>query len=85
VAPIICEHTPVTDDMVRSAERLLWQRGVVHNGDVISIVAGTRTASGSTNFLRLHVVGSMDFSLDGTGDRRRTPRTPKAAVEKKRG
>jgi hypothetical protein len=54
VAPIICEHTPVTDDMVRSAERLLWQRGVVHNGDVISIVAGTRTASGSTNFLRLH-------------------------------
>jgi pyruvate kinase len=85
VAPIICEHTPVTDDMVRSAERLLWQRGVVHNGDVISIVAGTRTASGSTNFLRLHVVGSMDFALDGTGDRRRAPRTPKAAVEKKRG
>src|SRR5947209_4329116 len=85
VTSMICDHTPVTDDMVRGAERLLWQRGVVHNGDVIGIVAGTRTSSGSTNFLRLHVVGSMDFAMDGTGDRRRAPRTAKAAMEKKRG
>ncbi len=86
VTPIQCDHTPATEDMVRGAERLLWQRGVVHNGDVIGIVAGTRTASGSTNFLRLHVVGSMDFALDGTGDRRRTPRaaTAKAGVEKRK-
>ena len=87
VTPVICEHTPATDDMVRGAERLLWQRGVVHNGDVIGIVAGTRTASGSTNFMRLHVVGSMDFALDGTGERRRTPRTTaaaKAAVAERR-
>ena len=70
VTPVICDHTPVTDDMVRGAERLLWQRGVVHNGDVIGIVAGTRTSSGSTNFLRLHVVGSMDFAMDGVGERR---------------
>ncbi|HVH86178.1 MAG TPA: pyruvate kinase [Terriglobales bacterium] len=86
VTPIMCDHTPVTDDMVRGAERLLWQRGVVHNGDVIGIVAGTRTASGSTNFLRLHVVGSMDFALDGTGDRRRTPRSSgaKAIAERRR-
>ncbi|HEU5231684.1 MAG TPA: pyruvate kinase [Terriglobales bacterium] len=86
VTPIQCDHTPATEDMVRGAERLLWQRGIVHNGDVIGIVAGTRTASGSTNFLRLHVVGSMDFALDGTGDRRRTPRasTAKAGAEKRR-
>ena len=87
VTPIICDHTPATDDMVRGAERLLWQRGVVHNGDVIGIVAGTRTSTGSTNFLRLHVVGSMDFELDGTGDRRRTPRAAapaKATTAEKR-
>jgi pyruvate kinase len=86
VTPIICDHTPATDDMVRGAERLLWQRGVVHNGDVIGIVAGTRTASGSTNFLRLHVVGSMDFAVDGAGERRKTPRVAaaKALAEKKR-
>jgi len=86
VTPMMCEHTPASEDMVRGAERLLWHRGVVHNGDVIGIVAGTRTASGSTNFIRLHVVGSMDFALDGMGDRRRTPRAvSKAGTEKKRG
>ncbi|PYY18778.1 MAG: pyruvate kinase [Acidobacteria bacterium] len=86
VTPIICDHTPVTDDMVRGAERLLWQRGVVHNGDVIGIVAGTRTASGSTNFLRLHVVGSMDFAMDGTGkERRKASRTSKPVPERRKG
>ena len=86
VTPIQCDHTPATEDMVRGAERLLWQRGVVHNGDVIGIVAGTRTASGSTNFLRLHVIGSMDFALDGAGERRRTPRTAtaKAGAERRK-
>jgi len=86
VTPIICDHTPATDDMVRGAERLLWQRGVVHNGDVIGIVAGTRTSTGSTNFLRLHVVGSLDFEVDGVGERRRAPRaqTTKVVAEKRR-
>jgi pyruvate kinase len=87
VTPIICDHTPATDDMVRGAERHLWQRGVVHNGDVIGIVAGTRTLSGSTNFMRLHVVGSMDFALDGAGgsvgEQRRVPRAAAAKVRRK--
>jgi len=29
----------------------------VHARQIIGIVAGTRTKSGSTNFLRLHVLG----------------------------
>jgi len=36
---------------------LLEQYGYVRNREVIAIVAGTRTKSGSTNFLRLHVLG----------------------------
>ena len=39
------------------AENLLEQGGLVRNREVIAIVAGTRTKSGSTNFLRLHVMG----------------------------
>ena len=39
------------------AESLLEQHGYVRNREVIAIVAGTRTKSGSTNFLRLHVLG----------------------------
>lgn len=86
VTPVSCEHTPATDDMVRGAERLLWQRGTVHNGDVIGIVAGTRTSSGSTNFMRLHVVGSMDFELDGAGERRRAAKgaAPKTVGERRK-
>ena len=36
---------------------LLEQEGYVRPREVIAIVAGTRTKSGSTNFLRLHVMG----------------------------
>ncbi len=36
---------------------MLEQNGYVNNREVIAIVAGTRTKSGSTNFLRLHVLG----------------------------
>jgi pyruvate kinase len=39
------------------AESLLEQSGYVKPREVIAIVAGTRTKSGSTNFLRLHIMG----------------------------
>jgi pyruvate kinase len=42
---------------VECAEALLEQGGYVRPREVIAIVAGTRTKSGSTNFLRLHVMG----------------------------
>jgi pyruvate kinase len=43
--------------MVECAERLLEEGGYVRAKEVIAIVAGTRTKSGSTNFLRLHSMG----------------------------
>src|SRR5947208_263085 len=64
VQPILCAHTPSVDDMVTGAERELVRRGYVEVNDVIGIVAGTRSSSGSTNFMRLHTIGG---SLDGTG------------------
>ena len=36
---------------------MLEEGGYVKPREVIAIVAGTRTKSGSTNFLRLHVMG----------------------------
>jgi pyruvate kinase len=60
VKPIICKHTPSVEDMVVGAERELTKRNLVQVDDVIGIVAGTRTTSGSTNFMRLHVIGSGD-------------------------
>ena len=45
-----------SEEMVQGAERQLLQLGKVAPGDVIGVVAGTQQTSGSTNFIRLHVV-----------------------------
>lgn len=55
--PIRCTKVNTTEAMVDLAERLLEKGGYVRPREVIAIVAGTRTKSGSTNFMRLHVMG----------------------------
>jgi pyruvate kinase len=55
--PIRCPKVNSTEALVDVAESLLEQYGYVRPREVIAIVAGTRTKSGSTNFLRLHVMG----------------------------
>jgi pyruvate kinase len=55
--PVRCPKTNTTEAMVECAERLLEEGGYVRPREVIAIVAGTRTKSGSTNFLRLHAMG----------------------------
>jgi pyruvate kinase len=61
--PIRCPKVNTTEALVECAEGLLEQGGYVRPREVIAIVAGTRTKSGSTNFLRLHVMGER--SLEG--------------------
>jgi len=61
--PIRCPKVNSTEALVDCAESLLEQGGYVRPREVIAIVAGTRTKSGSTNFLRLHVMG--EHSLEG--------------------
>jgi len=57
VIPIICTKNYVTEKMVAEAERILEEKGYVHPRQILGIVAGTRTKTGATNFLRLHVLG----------------------------
>jgi pyruvate kinase len=58
--PVVVDHTPAVEDMVSGAEYQLMKANACTPGDVVGIVAGTRTTSGSTNFMRLHMVGSGD-------------------------
>jgi len=44
------------EDMVSLAAQELLRKDALKPGDVLGVVAGTRLASGSTNFMRLHVV-----------------------------
>jgi pyruvate kinase len=61
--PIRCPKSNTIEAMVDSAERLLGKGGYIRSKEVIAIVAGTRTKSGSTNFMRLHTMG--DNSHEG--------------------
>jgi pyruvate kinase len=57
VQPIHCAKAYTTEQMVELAETLLEGAGYAAPHDIIGIVAGTLTKSGSTNFLRLHILG----------------------------
>jgi pyruvate kinase len=73
--PIRCPKVNSNEAMVDCAETLLEQGGYVRPREVIAIVAGTRTKSGSTNFLRLHAMGENSPN----GQRSRTAPTEKTA------
>lgn len=60
VHPVLCEIEQQAEDMVSNAEEMLLRKGAVKQSDVVAIVAGTRSTTGSTNFMRLHVVGDAD-------------------------
>jgi pyruvate kinase len=57
VHPIAVTQFHTVEAMVTNTENFLVESGVVHPGDVVGIVAGTQSPSGSTNFIRLHRVG----------------------------
>jgi pyruvate kinase len=59
--PIRCPKVNSTEALVECAESLLEQGGYVRPREVVAVVAGTRTKSGSTNFLRLHVMGERNL------------------------
>lgn len=84
VQPVWCEMDINTEEMVSTAERLMLKRHAVQPGDVIAIVAGTRTTSGSTNFMRLHVVGTGEGQELGHVERRRIARLQPLSEGRKR-
>ena len=59
--------------MVDVAESLLIENGHARPRDVVAIVAGTRTKSGSTNFLRLQVIGEQGARFLASREEEATP------------
>ena len=56
VRPVFHRQSESAEGMVEAAQRELLGSGKIRAGDVMGVVAGTQLASGSTNFMRLHVV-----------------------------
>jgi len=63
VHPVYFRHALSAEAMVQTAERTLLATDTLRPGDVLGVVAGTQVASGSTNFMRLHMVTEQDTSL----------------------
>ena len=58
VEPVITEMVKHTDDMVKQVDALLIESGRVKNGENVIIVAGSPPGiPGSTNAMRVHIVG----------------------------
>jgi pyruvate kinase len=58
VHPVFHGQTGTVEGMVGAAEEQLQKQGAVQKADVIGVVGGTRMSTGSTNFMRLQIVGS---------------------------
>lgn len=82
VHPVLCPKLHHTDQMVDTAEQLLMNAGHVRPRQILGIVAGTRTKSGSTNFMRLHMCGDGEHGSRRNAERaapKKKP-APKAAT-----
>jgi pyruvate kinase len=60
VHPVHKKEWESAEAMVTTAEKELLPKGLLHTGDVLGLVAGTRLTSGATNFMRLHTVGESE-------------------------
>jgi len=70
VHPVPYAQAHNADGMVSAAEQELLRRRRIKVGDVVGVVAGTKMASGSTNFMRLHRVTAEEAALTKS-DRKR--------------
>ena len=59
VHPVCWEQNLSVEGMVETAEQDLVRSGKLQPGDIVGVVAGTQMSTGSTNFMRLHVVNGQ--------------------------
>ena len=70
VHPVFHAQARSAEAMVNTAEKVLLREGKVRAGEVLGVVAGTQLASGSTNFMRLHVVMNREGSTSESRTKR---------------
>jgi len=86
--PLLCARFRDTDSLVNMAEDMLESHGKVSERQIVGIVAGTRTRSGATNFMRLHMIGDRDIEPQQavkkrSSKKKATKKTAKKAAKKR--
>jgi pyruvate kinase len=70
INPVLCKPALSAEAMLAEAEHKLLLWGRVRAGEVLGVVAGTQTESGSTNFMRLHTVTTEEAQADSLRGKR---------------
>ncbi len=66
VSPLLVTETDSTDEMIDAATRGALEAGLIHSGDLVVITAGIPVGvPGTTNMIKVHIVG--DVIARGTG------------------
>ncbi|WP_446897870.1 pyruvate kinase [Clostridium sp. LBM24168] len=70
VFPILAKKFDSTDELIENSVRMSLNTGYVKKGDLVIIAAGIPVSySGTTNMLKVHVVGDILVRGTGTGNR----------------
>ena len=88
VYPVLGIATKDSDEMVSNAVKLALETGIIKEGDLVVITAGVPAGTqGTTNMIRVHVVGNILLRGTGVGQRVVTgkvclARSPRDVAEK---
>jgi pyruvate kinase len=80
--PLLCARFHDTDSLVNMAEDILESHAGVQERQIVGIVAGTRTRSGATNFMRLHMIGDRESDVPSKSVKVRTGKPAKKVAKK---
>jgi len=70
VTPVLGEEVETTDDMLTSAIETSVRNGYVVHGDLVVITAGVPVGqTGTTNLIKVHVVGDILLKGQGVGQK----------------
>src|SRR5690625_3197211 len=70
VHPIVEDATKDTDTLLNTSVAVTLEKGYASNGDLLIITAGVPTGhAGTTNLMKLHVVGDVILKAQGIGRR----------------
>ncbi|AIS52843.1 pyruvate kinase Pyk [Thermoanaerobacter kivui] len=73
VYPLVTEEVSTTDEMIDVAVQSALKAGLIRNGDIVVISAGIPVAmTGTTNMLKVHIVGDVLLRGIGIGSKSKT-------------
>lgn len=75
-SPVPCKPGLSAEAMLSQAEKDLLRRKCIREGEVLGVVAGTQTSSGSTNFMRLHTVTAEEAKTVASSHNRTSRKQP---------